>query len=67
MKDAPATGDGRRDRQEDETEMGREAICRPTRGESGKSRGRNYHHIVLNKNLVHNYSSLRYMSVILGL
>lgn len=62
----PATGDGRRDRQEDETEMGREAIC-GQREESGKSRTRNYRHIVLNKNLVHNYSSLRYMSVILGL
>lgn len=63
----PETGDGKRDRQEDKTEMGREAIYRPRRGESGKSHGCNYHHIVLNKNLVHNYSSLRYMSVILGL
>lgn len=66
-------GDRKRDRQEDETDRrmrqkwGEKAICWPTWGASGKSRACNYHHIVLNKNLVHNYRSLRYMSVILGL
>lgn len=60
----PVTGDRRRDGQGGKSGTG---VCRPRRGESCKSRGCNYQHIVLNKNLVHNYSSLRYMSVILGL